>query len=237
MKTRASKHELGPVRIALTGDGRVAGGAGKMLAAFGIKEVATGEYLSRRNFSSPVYVQLDPSKYHVRRSGKAFDINHFFSHPEAYAGDFGKYCAGTDILIMAAYWDPRAPLLFSRDDMRKKDFNIRVIADITCDIEGSVPSTLRTTTFDDPFYDYNPVSEKEEKPFSHPGNITVMTIDNLPCGLPKEASVDFGENILRRVIPLLLGDDNENTIERATIARGGRLTDRYRYLEEWVYSE
>ena len=119
----------------------------------------------------------------------------------------------------------------------KMIFQIRVIADITCDMKGSVPSSIRTTTFDEPYYDYNPGSEKEEKPFSNPDNITVMTIDNLPCGLPKEASVDFGHNIMKKVIPLLLGDDRENMIERATIAKGGRLTDRYRYLEEWVYNK
>jgi len=138
---------------------------------------------------------------------------------------------------MAAYWDMRAPVLFTTDDMRKKDFNIRVIADITCDIRGSVPSSISTTSFDQPFYDYNRSSEKEEVPFSHPDNITVMTIDNLPCGLPREASVDFGHNIRSSIIPLLFSDDQENIIERATIAKDGKLTDRYHYLEDWVYSK
>jgi hypothetical protein len=137
---------------------------------------------------------------------------------------------------MAAYWDPHAPVLFTAEDMRKPGFNIRVIADITCDIMGSVPSSLRTTTFAEPYFDYNRSLEQEEKAFSDPAHVTMMTIDNLPCGLPKEASTDFGHHIVKNIIPLLLGEDSENIIERATIARQGRLTERYSYLQEWVNS-
>jgi hypothetical protein len=225
------------VRIALTGDGRVAGGAGEMLAAFGVQKITVEEYLGLKQSLVPVYAQLDPSKYHLSKSGDVFDLQHFFNFPRAYASDFIRFCSKTDMLIMAAYWDPGAPVLFTREDMRKGDFSIRVIADITCDIMGSVPSSLRTTSFENPFYDFNPRLEREEVPFSHPDNISVMTIDNLPCGLPREASIDFGNLIMKSVIPLLMGHDNENIIERATIAKNGKLTERYSYLEEWVYSQ
>lgn len=237
MMKRASSLKLAPVRIAVTGDGRVAGGVEEMLNAFGVKKVTIEDYLSFSNFKAPVYTQLDPSKYNINRNGQVFELRHFFHHPEAYASNFARYSPKTDILIMAAYWDRHAPVLFTPDDMRKMDFNIRVIADITCDIRGSVPSSIRTTSFDQPFYDYNRSSEMEELPFSHPDNITVMTIDNLPCGMPREASVDFGNNIRSSILPLLLGDDREKVIERATIAKDGKLTDRYQYLEDWVYSK
>jgi saccharopine dehydrogenase (NAD+, L-lysine forming) len=234
MMKRAADTQLGPVRFALTGDGRVAGGAEEMLGAFHVRKITVEEYLSREQFSVPVYVQLDPSKYNLAKSGEAFDLQHFYNFPEIYSSNFGRFCSKTDVLIMAAFWDPRAPVLFTNSDMKQKDFSIRVIADITCDIMGSVPSSLRTTNFDNPFYDYNPKLEKEEDPFSHPNNISVMTIDNLPCGLPREASIDFGYNIMKNVIPLLVNHDRENIIQRATIARDGKLTDRYSYLEDWV---
>jgi alanine dehydrogenase len=128
-------------------------------------------------------------------------------------------------------------MLMTAEEMRKPDFRISAIADITCDIGGSVPSTLRSTTFDSSFYDYNPITGEEEEPFSNLRNVTVMAIDNLPCGLPREASADFGHHIMKSIIPLLLGDDREDVLGRATITKGGELTDRYGYLAEWVNQE
>ena len=236
MMQRASANNPGNIRIALTGDGRVAGGAEEMLNAFAVRKVTMEEYLQREYFDGPVYTQLDPSKYNTPKSGKDFSLSHFFNFPQEYASNFARFCSKTDLLIMAAYWDPHAPVLFTAQDMRDPGFSIRVIADITCDIMGSVPSSLRTTTFAEPYYDYNRFLEKEEQPFSDPTHVTMMTIDNLPCGLPKEASIDFGHHIVKNIIPLLQGEDSENIIERATIAREGRLTERYSYLKEWVNS-
>jgi alanine dehydrogenase len=213
----------------------VAGGAEEMLHAFSVRKVTTEEYLQRENFDGPVYTQLDPSKYNIHKSGKEFTLSHFFSFPQEYDSNFARFFSKTDLLIMAAYWDPHAPVLFTTREMRDPAFNIRVIADITCDIMGSVPSSIRTTTFSEPYYDFNRMLDSEERPFSDPSHVTIMTIDNLPCGLPKESSVDFGHHIIKGIIPLLQGTDNENIIDRATIARDGRLTDNYSYLKEWVY--
>lgn len=225
---------LPSVKIALTGDGRVAGGSEEMLGAFGIQKVTVDQFLKQGRPDRPVYVQLDPSKYNLLKSGAEFDLADFFEHPDAYESNFGRFCSETDLLIMAAYWDPRAPVLFTPGIMRDPDFGIRVIADITCDIHGSVPSSIRATTFENPYYDYDPFTEKEEEAFSNPQNVTVMTIDNLPCGLPKEASEDFGHNLMKYIIPLLLGDDHDEIIKRATITESGKLTRRFEYLDEWV---
>lgn len=230
----ASRVKLPPVRIAVTGDGRVAGGSEEMLGTFHVQKVTLDSYLGKETFDGPVYVQLDPEKYNRHREGFGFDLLHFFSHPESYESNFGRFCGLTDLLIMAAYWDPKAPVLFTTGQMQDKDFRIRVIADITCDMNGSVPSSVRTTTFADPYYDFNRFTLREEKPFSHPDHITVMTIDNLPCGLPAEASADFGHNLIKNVIPLLIHGDNEQVIHRATIAENGKLTSSYSYLSNWV---
>jgi alanine dehydrogenase len=113
-------------------------------------------------------------------------------------------------------------------------FRIKVVADITCDLNGSIPSTIRTTNFQNPYYDFNPFTGKEEEAFSNPSNITVMAIDNLPNGLPREASTDFGHNLIKNVISLLIYGDPEKIIERATIADNGHLTSNYSYLTDWV---
>ena len=235
MKEQASHCILPPVSIALTGDGRVAGGAEEMLAAFRIPKVSVEEYLTDRHTEKPVYVQLGPDQYNRHKSGLPFDLLHFFKAPAEYESCFNRFCPKTDLLITAAFWDPQAPLLITPDQISDMNFRIRVIADITCDMNGSLPSSIRTTSFSDPFYDFNRHSRKEVPAFSDPENITVMTIDNLPCGIPEESSEDFGNRLIAHVLPLLIDGDRDEILARATIAEMGRLTERYKYLAEWVY--
>ena len=234
MLDQASACKLPPLRIAITGDGRVAGGSEEMLKAFGVHKADATEYLNVRHPVNSIYVLLGPDKYHRNKMGDPFDLHHFFSSPHVYESSFDLFIDRTDLLIMAAYWDPRAPVLFTQDQMNTPGFSIRVIADISCDLNGSVPSTIRTTTFSDPFYDYNPKTGKEEAAFCNPDNITVMTIDNLPCGLPIEASIDFGEKLMNFVLPHFMNGDPDKIIAGATIAEKGRLTEKYNYLEKWV---
>lgn len=233
----AAAVKLPPWRIIVTGDGRVAGGSEEMMHAFGIVKITLDDYLNGGFNDLPVYVQLDPEKYNRRMAGGKFELTHFFAHPDAYESHFGRFCSSTDILVMAAYWDPRAPVLFTPQQMRDSNFSIQVIADITCDLNGSIPSTIKTSNFTDPYYDFNPATGDAEAAFSDPANVTVMAIDNLPCGLPVEASEDFGHNVIKSILPLLLYGDTENIISRATIAEDGHLTADYGYLADWVNQE
>jgi saccharopine dehydrogenase (NAD+, L-lysine-forming) len=234
MITRAANVHLPNIRIAVTGDGRVAGGAEEMLGAFGIQKVTVNDFLTTSNFEKPVYVQLDPEKYNKRKNKEAFDLYHFFSHPRDYESNFLRFCNLIDMLIMAAYWDPHAPVLFTLQQMRSRNFRAGVIADITCDMHGAIPSTVRVTNFQAPYYDFNPFTGLEEEAFSNNSNITVMSVDNLPSGLPKEASTDFGHNLIKNVFSLLTNGDPERIIERATLAEKGHLTSPYQYLAKWV---
>ena len=143
----------------------------------------------------------------------------------------------SDLLIASAYWNPAAPVLFTKEEMRQPDFKINTIADITCDIDGSIPSTSKASTIADPVYDYNPVTELPENAYSDPRNISVMAVDNLPCELPRNASRDFGRQFIDNVLPHLFNGDAEGLIERATIARNGQLTERYQYLKDYVATE
>ncbi|MCH8318359.1 MAG: alanine dehydrogenase [Bacteroidetes bacterium] len=163
-----------------------------------------------------------------------WDNNHFYKNPQAYESTFYKFTGVTDLLIAAAYWDPKAPVLFTTEDMRKEGFKIKIIADVTGDIEGSIPSTKKFSSIDDPVYDYNPITGELEPPFSNETNISVMAIDNLPCELPKDASKDFGTELINNVLPNIFGEDKDGIIERATIARQGKLTSKYAYLKDYV---
>ena len=226
--------ELPPLKIAVTGGGRVAGGVLEVLQQMKIKELSPYDYLKSLKPEKPEFVQLLPQNYTRRKDGGMFDLLHFFNHPEMYENAFQPFAKTTDVLIAAAYWDPKAPVLFTRDEMKEETFRIRVISDITCDIDGSIPSTRKASTIDDPFYDYNPQTGETEPPFSAPENITVQAVDNLPCELPRDASEDFGRNLMEKVIPALLGEDREQVIERASLTKNGKLTQRFLYLQDFV---
>lgn len=237
LKENVRNLNLPPLKIAVTGGGRVAGGVLELLWEVPVRQVAPEEFLRHQMFAGPVFTQLNPDDYNRHCLGKPFDLLHFFNHPNEYESNFGRFCSQTDLLIAAAYWDPKAPVLFSSEEMKKQDFRIRVIADITCDIEGSIPSTKRASSIDDPVYDYNPQTGETETAFSSEKNLQVMAVDNLPCELPKDASIDFGNNLIGKVLPHLLGSDSDGVIRRATITENGKLTERFMYLSDYLSGE
>ncbi len=226
--------KLPPVKIAVTGDGRVAQGVLEILNHMKIMRVSPEVYLKETKIQQATFVQLLPQNYVKRKDGSCPELIHFFNHPEMYENAFLPFSKVTDILVAAAYWDPKAPVLFTPEDMKQPDFKISVISDITCDIEGSIPSTKRAATIDDPFYDYNPETEKLEAAFSSEKNVTVQAVDNLPCELPKDASLDFGRNLIDKVFPGLFGEDVDEIIERASITKNGKLTERFSYLQDFA---
>lgn len=235
LKRELRKVNLPPIKIVLTGAGRVARGAMETLDSANIRKVNAEDFLSY-NYDEPVYVQLSSADYHVKKDGGSFSRDEFHNNPERYDSRFVEFARVADMLIAGAFWNPRAPVLFFQEDMMQPDFRIRVIADITCDINGSIPSTRRASTIVDPLYDFDPVTNDVKPPLSSPDFVTVMAIDNLPCELPRSASEEFGRDLIDRILPHLLKADKEKVIERATIARGGKLTQHFKYLEDYVSS-
>lgn len=238
------KVKLPTIKIAVTGGGRVAKGSIEVLKGMKIKEVTPEEFLNN-NYNEVVFTQLNSEDYHHRKTDKAFVTKEFYEEPQKYESSFLDFAKETDLLIAAAYWNPKSPVLFTKKDMKQNDFKIKVIADITCDIEGSIPSTNRASTIAEPVYDYNVETESEEKPFSDEKNITVMAVDNLPCELPRDASRDFGRELIDQVLPYLLFEDNldylkqhnftdGNRIARATITKDGKLTKEFEYLRGYL---
>ena len=232
LKSELRKMDLGRIRIALTGGGRVAGGATEILDAAGIRQVDPMDYLNKE-FNHAVYTRLDPLHYTQRRDGSDFDFSHFISHPEGYENSFLPYGARTDMFIACHFWDPKSPVFFAREDLTGRDLPIKIIADISCDINGPIPSTIRASTIADPFYGFDPVTGDETDPFWE-GSITVMAVDNLPGELPRDASADFGATLLEHVIPELMGLKDSGMLERASITERGALTHRYGYLQDYL---
>ena len=233
--------ELGKVKlpanykIVMTGDGRVANGALEILQKLAIRRVTVDEFLNK-TFEEPVYVQLPCDDYNKRLDNEPFKLQEFFNNPEPYESTFSRYSRVADMYMSCHFWHPKSPFIFTRSDAKSSDFKIKIIGDISCDVDGPVASTIRSSTIEHPLYGYNPHTESEVD-FADKNAICVMAVDNLPCELPKDASEDFGHEFINKILPHLLDkNDRERVIEKATICRDGQLTMPYLYLSDYVNS-
>ncbi|MCG8411250.1 MAG: NAD(P)-dependent oxidoreductase [Bacteroidales bacterium] len=220
-------------KILVTGGGRVAMGAMETLDQLNIKKVSVNDFLNRE-FDEPVLCRIDPEHYVRHKGGMEFNLQHFFKHPDEYESTFKAFTKVTDVFVACHYWDPRSPKFISKEDCLDSDFKITVIADVSCDVNGPIASTVKASTIASPFYGYNPQTGKAEPPFVNKRNITVMAVDNLPGELPRNASSDFGMKLINDVYPSLFGCDDIGMIERATITKEGKLTEKYAYLQDYL---
>lgn len=219
------------VKIAVTGSGRVAHGILEVMNLMGIHEVEPDDYLHRR-FAYPVYTQLKGADLYERREGGGYSRQEFHEHPDRFRCRFLPYAEQTDILMNGVYWDKTVPRLFEKADVANDSFIIRSIADITDDADGSVPINLGDQSIEDPVYGVDRHSLQKTAPYL-PNSIDVMAVGNLPNELPRDASRYFGEQLIKFVLPDLIGDSSA-LIERATIAEAGRLKPDYHYLKEYA---
>lgn len=228
------KIKMPPLRIVLTGGGRVSSGAAKNLRDMGIEQVTPQEFLENQ-YDKAVFTQIRAEDYVAHREGKAFDKNHFYAHGEEYVSTFQQFWPLTDIFINGIFYDKKAPMFFTLEDMQRSDFRIKVISDITCDLmpASSVPSTIRATKIADPVYGFDPVRGIEIPPYQ-PAGVDMMTIDNLPSELPRDASAFFGRQLLERILPELLKGRESAAICRGMITDHGSLTREFSYLEDYV---
>jgi alanine dehydrogenase len=220
------------IKIALSGSGKVAYGAKEILDHLHIKKVSIHDYLTK-SFNEPVYTMIDVLDYNKRKDGKRLDRYDFYNFPEAYKSDFMRFAKVTDYFIAGHFYGDGSPYFFTKDDAKKEEFKINLIADVSCDIDGPIASTIRPSTIANPFYGYDPQTESEVE-FDVENAITMMAVDNLPCELPKDASEGFGDMFLKHVIPAFFNDDENGILDRARMTFNGELTSRYSYLKNYV---
>ncbi|MFV8355819.1 NAD(P)-dependent oxidoreductase [Flavobacterium sp. XS1P32] len=223
---------LPPLKFVITGTGKVGNGAKEILDAIKIKEVSVENYLTK-NYTQPVYTQIDVLDYNKRKDGQVLDFNDFYDNPEDYISDFERFTTISDVYISGHFHANDAPVILSREMLQSKDCKIKVVADVSCDVNGPIACTLRSSTIAEPLYGYLPSEHKEVDVF-HPAAIVVMAVDNLPCELPKDASEGFGEMFLEHVFPSFFNGDKDEVLKRAKITEQGKLTPRFSYLQDFV---
>ena len=229
--------QLPSKKILVSGTGRVSHGVQYTLERIGAKRLTSEEFLSEEKIEGLSYVVTSLEDMVRRTDGRPFDREEFSRHSEEYCSDFMRWAKTTDILVSAHYWGPKDPVYLTAEELRSEEMNIRMIGDITCDIKGSIMSTIRSSTHDKPFYDYNPFTEQEEPAFSSERNISVMAVDTCPNALALDTSAYFGEMLIKHVLTSLLSSSYSDIIDRATIVRNGNLTERYSYLKPFSEGE
>lgn len=228
------KVDLPPWKIVLTGTGRVSEGAAFMLDVMKIKKVSPYNFCYN-DFNEPVYTQLSSADMYHKEGDEKFDSEDYHQYPEKYSSNFYPFTKASDVMINGIYWDKRIPVFFTKEQMREPDFRIKIISDITCDVapESSVPSTLYASSIADPYYGYKPSTGELMQTFQ-PDSIDIMAIDNLPNELPRDASEDFGNMIISRILPEIQKMETSELIDGATITNNGQLTEHYHYLKDYV---
>ena len=223
---------LPPLKFVITGTGKVGNGAKEVLDAIKIKEVSPENYLTK-NYAQPVYTQIDVLEYNKRKDEQILDFSDFYKNPKEYVSDFEKFTKVSDIYITGHFYGNDAPVILTREMLKANDCKIKVVADVSCDVNGPIACTLRSSTIAEPLYGYLPDENKEVDVF-HPAAIVVMAVDNLPCELPKDASDGFGEMFVQHVVPAFFNNDKDGILQRAKITEKGKLTPRFSYLQDYV---
>ena len=216
-------------KILVTGDGRVAKGVIELLNLTNIKAVSKKDFLEKK-FDQPIFCNLETKDYVTNNSSTNFNLEHFIKNPREYSSSALQYLKETNIFISAHYWEPSSPKIFENEDLKNLP-RLNIVGDITCDINGSVPTTIRSSTIEKPNYwiDRNNLKEIEE----NNDGIAVMAVDNLPSELPRDSSAEFSEGIIKEVLPFLLNED-DGRILNGTITTDGSFLEKYNYLNNYI---
>jgi alanine dehydrogenase len=222
--------KLPAIKIAVTGSGRVAHGIIEVMNMMDIQEVEPDEFIER-TYSYPVYVHLKSGNLYTHKATEKYKRNDFHQHPQQYNCLFKNYITSTDILLNGVYWDKDIPRLFEWEDVRSEQFNIKTIADITDDYNGSVPCNIGDTTIQNPVYGVDKNTFEITAPYL-PKSIDIMAVGNLPNELPRDASRYFGEQLIKFVLEDLRNGGSP-TLDKATILKKGKITEHFSYMKEY----
>ena len=229
IKELLGEQNFNKLKILQTGKGNVAKGSMEILKHANIKQISLNDYLNKK-YDEAVFCNISIREHVERNDGKDSSYQDFMLNPHEYKSKAINYLHNTDMLITGHYWDPKFPKLFSLNQINEFK-NLKIIGDITCDINGSIPTTIRSTSIAKPYYSID-INSMKEIDLCNKG-IAVMAVDNLPSELPREASEEFGNSIMSEVLPYLINKD-DGRINRATTASKGKLCPSFNYLENFI---
>jgi hypothetical protein len=223
-------------KVVLTGYGRVGNGAREIIKLLPIREVSAEAFL-KEDFNEPVFTHLDTHQYFCRKADSGFDKKEFYTEPEIYKSNFGAFAQKSNMYIPCHFWSSKSPYILTSQMLQDPTCALQVVADVSCDIAGPIACTIRPSKIGNSIYGYDPATGQETD-FTQPNAIAVMAVDNLPCELPLDASIDFGSELLKQVFPVLLGPDPDQIIYRGTqTTLEGKLNEPFAYLVAYLAGE
>ena len=221
--------------IIITGNGRVSQGAQYVMQQMGAEMMSPQQFLHREEKEHLVYTVLKTPDLVKHKDGLDYDPLDFRINGQNYVSRFGEYAYKTEILLPCHFWGPDQPVYLDESLLKDKNLPIKIVGDVTCDIKGSILTTVRPSTHDEPFYDFDTETMDEAPAFSNEKNITVMAVDTCPNALALDTSSYFGERLSEYVFPLIAeGQFDHPILQRATILHHGKLTEKYLYLKKYA---
>ena len=229
IKELLSKQNFNKLKILQTGRGNVAKGSMEILKLANIKQISINDYLKKK-YDEAVFCNISTREYIERIDNKNFSYQDLILNPHKYRSKMKNFLFDTDVLITGHYWDSKFPKFFSSNQINEFK-KLKIIGDITCDINGAIPTTIRSTSIAKPYYSIDKNSFKEISLGSE--GIAVMAVDNLPSELSCDSSEEFGNNLTSEVLPYLIKKD-DGRINRATTASNGKFCSPFSYLENFI---
>jgi alpha-aminoadipic semialdehyde synthase len=249
IKTEGVPENLRPLTVGFAGYGNVAQGAQEMLDVLPTIEVSpaelgsvTADTLGAENTIFKI-VFKEEDMVVPRDKTQPFELQDYYDHPEKYEGIFERYLPNLSVLVNCIYWDEPYPRLVTKDYLKNRwaETPLKVIGDISCDIDGSIEATAKATDPGDPSFVWNP--ETDDITMGCAGNgPVIMAVDILPSEIPRDSSIHFS-NILKEYVPAMAKADWDadfkdlilpDPIKRAVVVHQGRLTPDYEYMEKFL---
>jgi len=254
ISTEGLPREIAPVAIGIAGYGHVGGGASEIIDLLPNEEIKPSQLrelaASKDMRNDIIYKVVFKEEDLVTPVSKDADfiLQEYYDHPEKYEGVFEQYLPHLTLLLNTIYWTNRYPRLVTKAALKKlyeqnDKPTLRVIGDISCDIEGAIEATAHSTNPGTPCFVYNPLEGKVSEGIEGKG-VAIMAVDNLPCEIPAESSRNFS-NVLKSFAPAIARADYSTSFEelelppeirKAVILHKGKLTPDFKYLEKNVKS-
>lgn len=237
--------EINPLVIGITGYGNVSFGAQKILDLLPVEQISPEELIVKELEKNKIYKIVFKEEDIVQKiDGGKFDLEEYYNEPEKYESKFEQYLPKINLLVNAIYWEEKYPRLVTKEFVSNNTLpNLIAIADLSCDINGSIEMTEKATLSDNPVFVYNPKTNSIQDGFEGDG-IALMTVDNLPAEIPVESSEWFSKSLMP-LIPKLFEADYSKSFEEldlipelknACVVYKGELTPNFKYLEEFLKS-
>jgi alpha-aminoadipic semialdehyde synthase len=244
-----------PLICGFAGYGRVSQGAQEIFDLLPFEEIEPDEIrelIEIKNYSSNTLYKVVFKEEHMVEpisSDFPFELQDYYKNPEKYRSIIEKYLPDLSIFVNCIYWTPDYPRFVTKRFLKElwskeSSPKLKVIGDITCDVDGSVECTVKATAPDNPIFVYDPLDDDVTDGYEGRG-VVVMAIDNLPAEISLESSIFFSQSLLPFVKGIaeasFSGDFSDcqlpAPIKKATIVFRGEFTPDYEYMRSFLTVE